>query len=200
MSINLLCVDYQYDFCKSGGRFYQERPCHQFIDDVLVPYFLKKQIKISEIISDYSLPRPSSNLAYCVPRSWGYKSGIPSSLIKNTQWIKAMKSPEWIRAQGTPLAQPEAFTAWLELNFGPASNQHIIVFGLTLDCCVLNTVMQLYFRGYRSSILVEATDIDTPQNILPLLKSDVDYKSLYFLSSIGFYASPITWQELQRKL
>lgn len=196
MSIYLLSVDYQYDFCKPGGIFYRERLCHRFIDEVLIPYCLKHQIKISEIISDYSLPRPSSHQSYCVPGSWGYQSGIPSSLIKNRQWVKAMKSPEWIRIQGTPHAKPENLTAWFESNFGPPGDQLIIVFGLTLDCCVLNTVMQLYFRGYLSSILIEATDIDTPQTILPLLKPGIDYKTLYFQSTIGFYATPILWQDL----
>lgn len=95
--MKFIAVDYQGDFAERGGRWYQERPCEAFIRDIFIPFCKDHQITISEIVSDYRLPRPSETLAYCVPGTKGYASLLPEKIKSGNVWIKCMNSPVWIR-------------------------------------------------------------------------------------------------------
>ena len=75
--MKFISVDYQGDFADPSGRWYKKRPCESFINEQLIPYFKRNNIKLSEIVSDYRLPRPSETLEYCIPGTRGYESLYP---------------------------------------------------------------------------------------------------------------------------
>jgi len=99
----------------------------------------------------------------CNPGTWGYTSEIPEALV-GSRLVKCMNSPFFTRRNigvadakpGLPFADPERFYDWL----GSFVNvdDTIVLFGLTLDCCVLCTAQAIRFRGYDVRILLEATD------------------------------------------
>ncbi len=209
MKYSIISIDYQYDFCKPKGRWYKRRPCHAFIENEFIPFLIENDIKIAEIISDYRLPRPNETESYCVPGSFGYQSAIDPSVKMNNIWIKAMNSPEWVRENGgdpskpagVPYQDPAAFSKWLLSTIGtPEQAGEVILIGLTLDCCVLCTAQQLYFRDYKVKVLKEATDVSTPDKVGKLLPPDVDCKDVLFSTSHGMWAKPITWKKLEPEL
>jgi len=81
-------------------------------------------------------------------------------------WIKCLNSPSWTRENagipqskpGSPRPNPEGFSNWLKNGVGHPGENDIVLFGLTLDCCVFCTAQDLAFRGYDVSILAEGTD------------------------------------------
>ena len=121
-------------------------------------------MNILSIRSDYSLPRPGDQVALCEPGTCGYKEDYPVWLeghldvTSGRRWTKSMNNPTWVRREGPntpPVAMADRFTAWLYCNLvrGP-----VVLAGLTLDCCVLATAMELNHRGYDVKILLPATD------------------------------------------
>lgn len=40
----------------------------------------------------------------------------------------------------------------------PEFDKEVILFGLTVDCCILCLAQELSFRGYKTKVLEEATD------------------------------------------
>ncbi len=197
--MKFIAVDYQGDFAKKGGRWYNERLCEAFINAKLIPFFREKHIKLSEIISDYRLPRPSETLEYCIPGTEGYTSELPDDIKTDNVWIKCMNSPVWIgenrgdpnKPAGQPYSAPEKFTAWLKQEIGEPSNEEIVIFGLTLDCCVLCLAQELYFRGYPARILYEA--VDTYEGFQ-------HQKDNMYETPIGLWAQKITWEEVTKKI
>ncbi len=163
----VISVDFQKDFSAPGGKCYRQRPCIDFIKDELTPYFRQHGIKITEIISDYRLPRPGDEFECCVPGTAGYESEIPPDIKDERVWVKCMNSPVWIRGNGgqedkTPgLPHPNtaAFSEWLHQTIGrPEETDAIVLIGLTLDCCVMCTGQELSFRGYPVKFLIEGVD------------------------------------------
>lgn len=198
--MKFIAVDYQGDFAERGGRWYQERPCEAFIRDIFIPFCKDHQITISEIVSDYRLPRPSETLAYCVPGTKGYASLLPEKIKSGNVWIKCMNSPVWIRenagevnkSPGQPYSSPDKFTDWLLAEVGEVSPENeIVIFGLTLDCCVLSLAQELYFRGYKTHILYEATDT---------YDGTKEQKDNMFKTPLPMWAQKITWDEVLGKL
>jgi len=58
-----------------------------------------------------------------------------------------------------PYPNPEGFCKWLKKNIGePSEDLKVIIFGLTMEVCVFEVVKELYFRGYKTMVLYEATD------------------------------------------
>lgn len=164
---NFIAVDLQNDFAIDGGLGYESRPSVDFVLDMLIPAFRSQGIKTSEIVSDYRPPRPGGRGDLCHPGEWGYESIIPEDIKKQPVWVKCMNSPIWVRdGIGDPKANPsnpyqdgEQFQKWLDGTVGPMnSGIEVVLFGLTVDCCVLSTAQELNWRGYKVYILKEAVD------------------------------------------
>ncbi len=165
-NIELISVDMQYDFTRPGGASYEPRPSVDFITGTLIPYLRERSIKVHEIIADYRQPRPGDPRHQCIPGEWGYRSEIPDDVKHPDVWIKCLNSPSWTRDNagipgsepGPPRPDPDGFTKWLEKGVGRPGEKDIVLFGLTLDCCVFCTAQDLAFRGYNVNILEEGTD------------------------------------------
>ena len=107
-----------------------------------------------------------------------------------------MNSPVWVRdnagkegkAPGIPYPAPHLFSEWLITEIGSADSQEeIIIFGLTLDCCVLSLAQELYFRGYKTRILYEAVDTYVGTK---------EQKDNMFETPLPMWAKKITWKEI----
>lgn len=173
MNYKFLCVDFQNEFVDRNGKWFNGGKSIEFIKNELIPFLIKKQIKISEIISDYRPPRNKDSGVGCIPGEFGYQSALPNEIKENQAWIKCMNSPLWTRNNigdknkqaGLPFQDTIGFDRWLKMQFGePNHSFTIILFGLTLDCCVLATAQELYWRGYNVKILLEATDVMPNKN------------------------------------
>lgn len=208
MKFSIISVDYQNDFCTKGGKYYLERPCQTFIEQVFVPCLKRKGIKIAEIVCDYRLPRPHETEAWCVPGEWGFLSAIDASVKLPNVWVKGQHSPEWVREHGgdaskkpgLPYQDPAAFTTWLKNTIGsPKEAGDVILIGLTLDCCVLQTAQQLHFRGYNVSILKEGSDIYDVNLVAQWLKNAADYKDILFNTTHWTCALPMTWEAFKTR-
>ena len=160
----LLCVDLQNDFASEAGLFYKPRPCVDFILKTLFPSVRDAGEKVAEIVSDYRQPRPGDPRDCCRPGEFGYGSLMPDDVRMGKPWIKSMNSPVWTRenagiaelSPGIPRPEPDAFKDWLEQVTGDC--KEVVLFGLTLDRCVLATAQELTYFGYEVKILEEATD------------------------------------------
>ena len=66
----------------------------------------------------------------------------------------------------------------------------VIIFGLTVDCCVFCTAQELAFRGYNVKILDEGTDTRS---------GSVDERKHILTSPpLKYWASSISWQDFQK--
>jgi nicotinamidase-related amidase len=83
-----------------------------------------------------------------------------------TDWVKCMNSPIWIRKNGgnskkkpgLPFADSKKFSKWIKKNIGNREDTTPVIFGLTIDCCVLSTVQEFRWRGFNPIIIREAVD------------------------------------------
>lgn len=166
MKCEFIAVDIQNEFATKGGKHYTPKPSVAFMRRTLFPYLRKHRLKVNEIISDYRQPRPGDTDESCRPGSWGYESLVPDDLRKSL-WVKCMNSPVWIRKNigkkgaatpGLPYPDPKAFNAWVKKNIGKPGEVIPVLFGLTIDCCVLSTVQEFRWRGYEPIIIREAVD------------------------------------------
>lgn len=198
MKYSLLAVDLQNDFASEGGSHYKVRPSIKFDKEALFPFLKEKNIKINEIVSDYRQPRPGDRDECCVPGTWGYESIVPKDLVK-AQWIKCMNSPIWIRENignpdkvaGLPYQDTEKFGKWLEENIGKSDEVTPVLFGLTIDCCVLSTLQELNWRGYYPLVIKEAVD--------HYLATE-EAKEAVLKTPIPNWADVVTWEEVKAKL
>lgn len=194
--IELISVDMQYDFTRKGGNAYEIRPSVRFVLDEMTPCLRERDIRIHEIISDYRQPRPGDPREICIPGTWGYTSEIPDDLKDPDVWIKCLNSPSWTRKNaGIPgsCSEPPGpyhreFSRWLEGRAGPPGLNDIVLFGLTLDCCILCTAQDIRFRGYDVLILVEGTDT----------RSGDAAEKEYLLANppLVYWAKPVGWAEV----
>ena len=198
--MRILSIDFQNDFCSPDGRWFLSRPSHAFILDTLVPFLEEHDFKLAEIVSDYRLPRPNESEAYCVPGTKGFESAIPESARIQSRWIKSMNSPAWVRENGgnadkpagVPYSAPTLLTQWMEQVFGkPQDAGEIVLVGLTLDCCVLCTAQELYFRGYKARYLLEGVDT---------YNGAEDEKRQMCTTPLPMWGKPISWKEVQANL
>jgi nicotinamidase-related amidase len=196
MAMHILSVDFQNEFAAEGGAHYRPRPCVPFITDTFLPFVRGRGSTIAEIISDYRVTEPGSGTPACVPGLWGYQSLIPTAVKHPRVWVKAEPSPAWTRAgagqaeqlPGAPYPAPDAFSAWLTATIGPPSpDQEIILVGLMLEICVLSTLQELYYRGYRAKVLFEGVDT---------YAGDVEHKRLLFATLFPFWGQAIFWHDL----
>jgi len=192
---NFLSVDFQYDFASINGKNFNGGNSSQFITDILIPYLENKNIKVSEIMSDYRLPRGKSKNESCVPGTIGFKSLLPESLRIGKPWIKCMHNPLWIRKNiglenkilGDVYQSPEKFNNWLEKQF---DSKNIIIFGQTIECCVFQTAAELYFRGYNVLIIKEATD--------PMYERINNKEDIINNSNLNLYAKVIEFEKIKK--
>ena len=197
MELDFVCVDFQYDFADKNGVNFNKGESVDFIKKTLVPFLLKNKIKVSEIVSDYRLPRGSSKNESCVPGTPGFESVLPSNLRYGTPWIKCMHNPLWIRHNigvaneelGEPFQDPNAFNLWIKDHI---RHKKVVLFGLTADCCVLQTASELYFRGYEVYCIYEATD---PMNERLGCKDEI-----LFNSTFALYSRVIHFDEMLRMI
>lgn len=197
MKYQFLSVDLQNDFATEGGKHYKVRPSTKFNKEILFPFLKEKGVQIAEIISDYRQPRPGDRDESCVPATWGYESIVPKELVKS-QWVKCMNSPIWTRGNigdpnktaGLPRQDPKFFGEWLVSNLDKPEDVTPIVFGLTIDCCVLSTLQELNWRGYYPLVLKEAVDhyCATEEDKEAVLKTPIPN-----------WADVVTWEELKAK-
>ena len=96
MNIKFISVDVQQDFSAKGGSHYQIRPSVRFIKTTLLSYLQKREIKVSEIISDYRREYNRKDNDAGIPGTWGYISEIPDKNKNENIWIKCQNSPIWV--------------------------------------------------------------------------------------------------------
>lgn len=199
MNVKFICVDFQKDFSDEKGKWFNRGKSVEFIKKELTNFFRTNNIKVNEIISDYRLPRPRKTEEGCVPGTFGYESDIPNDIKNCNIWIKCMNSPIWVRENigdktkqpGMPYQNPEKFNKWLKGNIGNSEDVDLVIlFGLTMDCCVLCTAQELNFRGYNVKILYEAVDSMDATN-------EKYKKQLAEKSPILTWAKFITFEELK---
>jgi hypothetical protein len=93
---------------------------------------------------------------------------------------------------GQPYSAPDKFSEWLFQEIGtPESAGDVVIFGLTLDCCVLCLAQELYFRGYKAHILYEAVDT---------YMGSKEQKDNMFDTPLPMWVKKITWAEVKEKL
>lgn len=161
----LIAIDLQNDFATEGGKWYTPKPSVSFIRENIFPFLKEKNCKINEIISDYRQPRLGDRGDGCYPGTWAYESIIPEE-YKKSVWIKAMNSPIWIRENigdktkppGIPYQDPKKFGQWINENIGQSDQVIPVIFGLTIDCCVLSVIQEFRWRGYDPIVIKEAVD------------------------------------------
>ena len=194
MDFDLISVDFQYDFADEDGLNFNKGKSVGFVKNTLIPFLKNSGVQVSEIISDYRLPRGKSKNESCVPGTRGFESLIPMELRKGEQWIKCMHNPIWIRKKagkenaelGDVYQDPNAFDAWV---LQQIRHRKVILFGLTADCCILQVASELYFRGYDVYIIYEATD---PMN------ERLNYKNeIMFHSTLSIYAKTIHFDDFK---
>jgi len=194
-----LSVDFQYDFADKNGK----NPCigtsPKFVKEQLLPWLKDKGIKVLEIVSDYRLPRGKSKNESCVPGTKGFESLIPNEAKLPQRFIKCMHNPTWGRdnigdSSQTPsdvYPMPERFTEWANTQM-PDKQKPVVLFGETLECCILNVSQELYYRGYKVYVIYEASD--------PMSERQ-DYKDeIAFHSSLSIYATVLHFDEIERLL
>ena len=200
MPVKLISIDLQNDFASDGGSFYSHRPCVDFIKKTMVDFLMEHDIRVAEIKSDYRQPRRGDPRDMCRPGEWGFESVLPGEVIDGDRWIKSMNSPIWVRkGGGDPEADPgepyqdaEGFGEWLKRNVGTPKETIVVLFGLTLNSCVLCSAQELTWRGFDVRILFEGTDT----------RSGIKKEKEKTITSppISYWSSPVVWQDLKNLL
>ena len=202
MQYKFLSVDFQNEFADPEGKWFNGGTSIDFVKNTLIPFFRKNSIKISEIVSDYRPLRLADSGIGCIPGEFGFESVFPMDIKENNVWIKCMNSPIWVRKNGgikektpgQPYQNSNAFNKWLLKQFGkPNENLTIILFGLTLDCCVLATAQELKWHGYNCKVLIEATDV------MPNKKQEEVKNQIVNGEVLNHWLKFISFEELQKE-
>jgi nicotinamidase-related amidase len=198
-SIKIISVDFQKDFSSKEGHWFKPRPSVKFVKNTLIPFFIKKKIKVAEIISDYRQPRLGDPGRGCYPGENGFISEIPNNIKLKNVWIKCMNSPIWVRKNignpdkkpGLPYQDPKSFTRWLYSVIGrPEKIDAVVLIGLTVDCCVSFVAQELTWRGYKVKILKEAVDTF-------IYSGKEEKQTILKTISANHWAEIISWNELK---
>ncbi len=198
MPIKFLSVDLQNDFASGGGKHYTPKASIEFLQEILFPFLKERRLRINEIISDYRQPRTGDRDQSCIPGTWGHKSIVPKEIVKS-RWIKCMNSPIWTRENvgnpnkvpGLPYQAPKEFGEWLSKNIGERGGVQLVVFGLTIDCCVLSTLQELSWRGYYPMVLRDGVDH---------YSGKPEDKEMTLKAVVFNWAKIVNWEELKEKL
>lgn len=197
MKYEFIAVDIQNEFATEGGKFYTYKPSITFLKENIFPYLKEKNIKINEIVSDYRQPRPGDYGEGCIPGEWGYESVMPKDLQKSF-WVKCMNSPIWIRKNignknkkpGLPFADSKAFGKWIKKNIGVIEDTTPVIFGLTIECCVLSTVQEFRWRGFKPIIIREA--VDTENGIIE------DRDIILEKTALRWWGKTMNWEDFKK--
>ncbi len=201
MNYKFLSVDFQNDFAHPKGKWFNGGKSIKFVNTKLIPFLKQNQLKVSEIISDYRAPRLKGFGIGCIPGEFGFESILPDEVKEKPIWVKCMNSPTWIRKNcgiknkkpSFPFQDTKSFDKWLIKQFGkPTEDLTIILFGLTLDCCVLATAQELRFRGYNFKILIEATDV------MPNKNQDEIKKQIVYGEVLNHWLNFIAFDEVKK--
>ncbi len=196
MPLKWLAVDLQNEFACEGGLLYRPRPSVSFIQTTVLPFVREQGYTIAEIVSDYRATPSTTASSSCVPGQWSYQSLLPDDVKHPWVWVKAQPSPAWIRSNGgqadqppgAPYADPHAFDQWLVATLGPPDpNCPIVLMGLILEICVLATLQELHYRGYRVNLLFEGTDT---------YAGDLAQKKSFCATLFPFWGATLKWQDL----
>jgi len=198
MKYKFISIDIQNEFASEGGKFYSLKPSISFLGEVFFPFLRENSLKVNEIISDYRQPRPGDGGDGCHPGTWGYESLIPDDLRKSV-WVKSMNSPIWIRENigekdkkpGVPYPDSEKFGKWLEENIGHPNEVIPVIFGLTIDCCVLSAVQEFRWRGYEPVVIKEA--------VYHASGKEEDKKAVLEKTAIRWWASVKSWEDFKKE-
>lgn len=188
MKVRLLSIDMQNDFVSEGGRWYKRKECVDYFKFFVAPFLREGGFRLSMIVSDYTLPRNNGSCSYCVPGTWGFESIVPEDLVNPNRWIKAARSPTWVRevSGAYPVQRPDQFTQWLAESVGnPSPDLLVCLMGVDLECCVFCVVQELYLRGYNVMIIPELVDMASG-------RGDDKIQCLELLYRI--WAKPLSWQ------
>lgn len=199
MKYEFVAIDLQNEFATEGGKFYSFKPSIKFLKHILFPYLKENGIKINEIISDYRQPRPGDSGDGCHPGTWGYESLVPKELVK-AQWVKSMNSPIWIRdgigdankTPGKPHPDSEAFGKWIKENIGTPETTRPVLFGLTIDCCVMSAVQEFRWRGFEPIVIREAVDHASGK--------EEDKNIVLEKTAVSWWSYVMGWEELKAHL
>ncbi len=194
----LIGVDLQNDFTDKNGIFFVPGLAVVFLQENVFPYIKEKDIKINEIVSDYRQPRPGDSGDCCHPGEWGYESIIPRDIVNST-WVKCMNSPIWVRGgigqanikPGLPYQDTVGFGDWLKENVGEPDSVIPVLFGLTIDCCVLSTAQELSWRGYSPLVIKEGVAHSNGK---------ITDRDKILKTPLPNWADVISWGELKDKL
>lgn len=197
MKYEFIVVDIQNDFATEGGKFYTYKPSITFVKDKIFPYLKEKNIKVNEIVSDYRQPRPGDYGEGCIPGEWGYESVMSKDLQKSL-WVKCMNSPIWIRKNGgnpkkkagLPYADSKKFGKWVKKNIGDRGKVIPVIFGLTIDCCVLSTVQEFRWRGFKPIVIREA--VDTSSGIIE------DRDIVLEKTALRWWGKTMNWEDFKK--
>ena len=197
MKYEFVAVDIQNEFASEGGKFYSLKPSITFLQETIFPFLKEKGLKINEIISDYRQPRPGDGGDGCSPGTWGYESLVPDELRKSL-WVKSMNSPIWIRdgvgdknkTPGKPYPDPAKFAAWVEENVGKPGEVRPVIFGLTIDCCVLSTIQEFRWRGFEPIVIREAVDHSSGK--------EEDKEAVLTKTAIRWWAEVLNWEDFKK--
>ncbi|HEY4523518.1 MAG TPA: hypothetical protein VJK04_01440, partial [Candidatus Paceibacterota bacterium] len=90
-----------------------------------------------------------------------------------------------------PYQDTKAFGKWLDKNIGKPAEVTPVLFGLTLDCCVLSTLQELNWRGYYPLVLAEGVDH---------YRGTREDKKNILKSAVTNWAKVVYWDNLKNKL
>ena len=197
MKYEFIAIDIQNEFATEGGKFYSHKPSIKFLNEVLFPCCRQNNIRVNEIVSDYRQPRPGDSGDGCYPGEWGYESLIPDDL-KISLWVKCTNSPIWVRENigvkdkkpGLPYLDSGAFGAWVQENIGTPEETRPVIFGLTIDCCVLSAIQEFKWRGFSPIVIKEAVDHASG-------KAE-DKNIVLEKTAIAWWAEVMDWEEFKK--
>jgi len=106
-----------------------------------------------------------------------------------------MNSPVWVRKNigkenikpGLPYSDSKAFSKWIAKHIGKPDKTTPVIFGLTIDCCVLSTIQEFSWRGYKPIVIREAVDHASGK------KNDRDV--ILEKTAIRWWAKVMSWRD-----
>ena len=109
-----------------------------------------------------------------------------------------MNSPIWIRVgigdkdqtPGKPYPDPDLFGKWIEQNIGKSDKVRPVVFGLTIDCCVLSVIQEFRWRGFEPIVIREAVDHASGK--------EQDRDLVLEKTAISWWAETMSWLEFEK--